>query len=125
MYRWIGWAVVWLAALFFAQNGIQKISGTEQMVQMFHELGLADWLRIAVGVVEVAGAILLVIPRYTLAASVGMAAVMLGAVATELLNGRSFEVWIAGQWLAVFVLIGWIRYRIQRKSHAEGGAADV
>jgi Predicted membrane protein len=119
-YRLAGWAIVWLTALFFLQNGVQKVIGTEQMVGMFRELGYPDWFRIAVGLIEIAGAVLLAIPRFTPLASAGMALLMIGAAASEAMAGHAFEVLIPAQWLIVFILILYARIRIR---HAAADAA--
>lgn len=112
-FRWIGWAVVWIAAIFFLQNGIQKLIGTDLMVTMFDELGLPDWLRILVGCIEALGAIILVVPRYTSFAAAGLFVLMFGAVVIEGVNGRYFSVMISGQWLILFAIIILVRYRVQ------------
>jgi DoxX. len=122
MFRWLGWAVVWLAAVFYLQNGIQKILGTDQMVAMFHELGLPDWFRVVVGCAEAVGAVVLAIPRYTFPASIGLGALMAGAVAVEIGNGHVLESLIAGQWLVLFVAIGIVRYKIRTKQQAKPNA---
>jgi uncharacterized membrane protein YphA (DoxX/SURF4 family) len=113
-YRLAGWIVVWLTALFFLQNGVQKVIGTAQMVDMFRELGYPDWFRIAVGLLETAGAIGLAIPRFTLHAAAAMAVLMAGAAASEAMAGRTFEVLLPAQWLIVHVLILYARIRIRR-----------
>jgi len=113
-YRLAGWVVVWLTALFFLQNGVQKLIGTGQMVDMFRELGYPDWFRMAVGLAEMAGAILLAIPRFTLHAAAAMAVLMAGAAVSEAMAGHAFEVLIPAQWLIVFILILYARIRIRR-----------
>ena len=113
--RIAGWVVVWLTALFFLQNGIQKLIGVEQMVELFRELGYPDGFRIAVGLLEAAGGIVLAIPRFTLYAAMLLGVLMAGAVASEAINGRIFEALIPAQWLIVFVLIIYVRIRSGKK----------
>jgi len=113
-YRWAGWIVVWLTAVFFLQNGVQKVIGAQQMVAMFRELGYPDWMRIAVGLIEIAGAVLLVIPRFTLHASAGLAVLMIGAAVSEWRAGELFEALLPFQWLLVFLIILYARIRIRR-----------
>ncbi|SEK87571.1 Uncharacterized membrane protein YphA, DoxX/SURF4 family [Paenibacillus sp. cl141a] len=120
MKKWlivIGWIVVWGTALFYAQNGIQKLMGAGQMVEMFHELGYPAWSRIAVGLLEVVGAILLVIPRATSYAAAVLTLLMAGAVLSEWRVGQTFEALLAGQWLVIFILILLFRYRFVYKSN--------
>ena len=123
--KWLGWAAVWLTAIFFLQNGVQKMVETERMIEMFQELGLKDWMRIAVGCAEVIGALGLLWPRFTLAAAIGLAVLMIGAVTIELVSGRTFEALIPAQWLVVFVLIGSVRYWHMFRKRRRGEAANV
>jgi uncharacterized membrane protein YphA (DoxX/SURF4 family) len=113
-YRRAGWIVVWLTALFFLQNGIRKAAGTAQMVDMFRDLGYPDWFRVAVGLPEIGGAVLLAVPRFTLHAAAALAVLMAGAVASEAMAGRAFEMLLPAQWLLVFILIIVARIRIRR-----------
>ena len=113
-YRLAGWLVVWLTAFFFLQNGVQKVIGVERMEELFRELGCPDWFRIAVGLIEIAGAVLLAIPRFTLPAAAGMAVLMIGAMASEARAGHAFEVLLPAQWLVVFLLTICARVRIRR-----------
>ncbi len=43
--------------------GFTKLAGNEQMVALFEAIGVGQWFRYLTGSLEVAGAILLVIPR--------------------------------------------------------------
>lgn len=121
-YRVAGWIVVWLTALFFLQNGVQKVIGVEQMAEMFRELGYPDWFRVAVGLIEIAGAVLLAIPRFTLHASAGLAVLMIGAAVSEARAGHTFEVLLPAQWLVVFLLILYARIRIRRSAEKKENA---
>lgn len=124
MKKWIriaGWSVVGLTSLFFVQSGIQKLAGAEQMVDMFFKLGYPDWSRVVVGLVEIAGAILLVLPRLTLYAAAALGTLMIGAVASEMLAGQGYGALIAGQWLILLALIAGLRLRsvVYSKAKAE------
>lgn len=71
-----------LAALFLF-FGIRKLIGGEAAVQTFSEIGAGQWFRYLVGMLEISGAIGLLIPRLAGLAAIGLAGVMTGAVATE------------------------------------------
>ncbi|MFC5470898.1 DoxX family protein [Cohnella suwonensis] len=119
MKKWIriaGWIVVGLTSLFFVQSGIQKLAGTEQMVEMFHKLGYPDWSRVAVGWVEIAGAVLLALPRLTLYAATALGILMIGAVASEVMSGQGMGAFIPGQWLILLALIAGLRFRFYLQS---------
>jgi len=74
---------LWVAqiglALLFAGAGASKLAGSPAMVDMFSDVGAGQWLRYVVGALEVAGAVGLLVPRLTVAAACGLAALMVGA----------------------------------------------
>lgn len=72
-----------IVAVQFAIGGALKLGGADTMVTMFADVGLGDWLRYLVGILEVAGAIGLLIPGLIRAAAAGLAGLMLGAVITR------------------------------------------
>ena len=110
--RIVGWIVIGVTTIFFVQNGIQKLAGTEQMVDMFYELGYRDLGRVVVGLIEVAGGILLLFPRWTIYAAGSLGILMIGAIVTEVINNHSFEAVLAGQWLIVLATIAGVRFRL-------------
>lgn len=68
----LGWAVLVATSLFFLMAGTQKLLGNEQMAAVFDELGYAAWFRIAIGLAEIAIAVLLLVPRTSLLAASGL-----------------------------------------------------
>jgi uncharacterized membrane protein YphA (DoxX/SURF4 family) len=121
MNNWVrltGWIFVWAVCLFFVQSGIRKLAGLEQMIVMFHDLGYPDWFRIAVGLLEIAGAVLLALPRSTVYAAGGLGVLMIGAVISEAAAGRVFESLLPGQWLIVLALIAFRRIRARTKKNS-------
>lgn len=87
--RRIGTAALWLLqlvlALQFAAGGLLKLGGSPEMVAMFTTIGVGQWLRVLVGVLEIAGALGLLIPRLSGLAALGLAGLLMGATATNLL----------------------------------------
>ena len=74
------WAAqVLLAAAFLAAGGA-KLAGTPAMVAEFDVIGLGQWLRYLTGVLEVAGAITVLVPGAALYGAALLAAVMCGAL---------------------------------------------
>ena len=112
--RYAGWALLLAAAVFFVQNGIQKLTGTEPMVQLFAALGYPGWVRYGVGVVEIVGGACLLVPRLKSWAAAALGGLMAGAAASELRAGHSFEVLIPMQWLVFFRLVVWLHSRRRR-----------
>ena len=74
---------VLLGAAFLAAGGA-KLSGAPAMVAMFEKIGVGQWFRIVTGVLEVGGAILLLIPRLTFYGAALLLAVMVCAVTVHL-----------------------------------------
>jgi hypothetical protein len=55
-------AVRVLLPIQFGAGGLMKLAGAEPMVRLFDEIGAGQWLRFLVGVLELAGAVGLLIP---------------------------------------------------------------
>ena len=71
------------AAGMFLMVGFFKLSGDPQLVGLFEAIGLGQWFRYLTGTLEVAGAVLLVIPRTSGLGALMLAGVMTGAVVTH------------------------------------------
>lgn len=82
------WVLQVLLALMFLFAGAGKLAGEAQTVALFNEIGWGDWFRYVTGVVEIAGAIGLLIPRLAGLAALGLVGVMIGATVTELALGH-------------------------------------
>jgi putative oxidoreductase len=95
--------VLWLlqiaAAGMFVFVGFLKLSGNEQMVGLFAAIGLGQWFRYLTGTLEVAGAILLLIPRTSGLGALMLVGVMIGAVMTHLFV-------VGGSPLMAIILLG-------------------
>ena len=61
----------------------RKVGGTAQMVELFDKVGLGQWFRYLTGLLEVAGGIGLLIPRYAFYAAILLVIVMIGAIITH------------------------------------------
>lgn len=72
-----------LLAVPVGAGGVQKLVGTEAMVDLFADIGAGQWLRLVVGTLEVVGAIGLVVPRVRGFAALGLAGVLIGAAFTN------------------------------------------
>jgi putative oxidoreductase len=92
------WILQVLLAAAFIVPVYRKLAGVPESVQLFDDIGLGQWLRYAVGLLELALAIGLVLPALAGLSALGLIAVMAGAVATELF----FE---TGMWLLPLVLL--------------------
>src|SRR6266498_3054442 len=102
------WVLQIAAAWMFLMAGFLKLSGNELMVAMFATIGLGQWFRFLTGSLEVAGAILLLIPRTSGLGALMLAGVMAGAVMTRLfvVGGSPLMAIIL---LAVTTVVAWGR----------------
>lgn len=73
-----------LLSLIFTTTGLAKLLGMATMVQMFDAIGFGQELRYAVGLIELGGAALLLMPGGHFLAGLLMTATMLGAVLAHL-----------------------------------------
>ena len=78
------WILAVLLAVAFAMAGGIKLIGRQSMVQEFAQIGFGQWLRYVTGILEVSGAIGVLIPKFRLWASLQIATVMAGATITNL-----------------------------------------
>lgn len=84
--RTIGNVALWilqvLLAAYFVYSGYLLFG--DDFVKKFDEIGFGQWLRYVTGVLEIAGALGLLIPRLCGPAALGLVCVMIGASGTEL-----------------------------------------
>ena len=78
------WILSGLLVLFFLGSGGAKLAGAAAMVEMFDKIGRGQWFRYFTGLLEVAGGIGLLIPRYAFYAAGLLAVVMVGAIIAHL-----------------------------------------
>lgn len=80
-------AVGTLLGVWFLLAGMQKFLARAAFEQMFGDFGLPLAAVPVIGVVELAGAVLVLIPRSAMIGAALIAAVMVGAAACHLLTG--------------------------------------
>jgi len=78
------WILRILLAAAFLMAGGAKLAGAPAMVQLFAKIGIGQWFRIVTGLLEVSGAILLLVPRLTFYGASLLVIVLLGAVTAHL-----------------------------------------
>ena len=79
------WGVRILLALAFGAAGSAKLAGVEQMVATFEAIGWGQWFRYVTGGIEVAGALLMLIPATGLYAALLLGGTMVGGTVSHLL----------------------------------------
>jgi len=77
------WILRGACALIFLLAGGAKLAGHPFMVEEFARIGLGQGFRLFTGVVEVAGALLVLWPRTTFPAALGLLGVCAGAFAAQ------------------------------------------
>ncbi|HEX6347333.1 DoxX family protein [Umezawaea sp.] len=96
-----------LLAAYFVYSGYLLFGpGT---IGKFEEIGVGQWLRHLTGVLEVAGAIGLLVPRLCGLAALGLAGVMAGAVTTELFLVSGGDATLPAELLVVSAVVAWFR----------------
>ena len=76
------WLLTVLLVLMFANAGIRKFPESGGWTRMFRHAGFPDWFRILIGVIEVAAAALLLLPRTAAYGAATVIVVMIGALGT-------------------------------------------
>lgn len=100
---------VLLGLMFVVGSGVPKLLGDAYAIQIFADLGAGQWLRFAVGVLEIAGGIGLLVPRLAGLAAACLAALMVGATGAQLFflsEGYWYTPVILGVLLGV---VAWVR----------------
>ena len=102
------WIVQGLLAAAFLAAGGAKLAGVPMMVQVFDQIGMGQWFRIVTGLVEVIGAVALVVPGFAALGAAWLGATMFFAVLTHLfvLHTSATPAVIL---LALNVLVVWLR----------------
>jgi putative oxidoreductase len=78
------WVLQALLAVQFVMAGLAKLFGDPAMVEMFATIGIGQWFRYMVGALEIAGAVGVLIPRFSGLAALGLVCLMIGATLTNL-----------------------------------------
>jgi putative oxidoreductase len=78
------WTLQVLVALAFVAAGSGKLLASRDMVALFDAVGIGQWFRYVTGLLELLGALLLIIPAKTAFGAVLLAGVMVGAVVAHL-----------------------------------------
>lgn len=73
------WVLQALLAAAFLMAGASKLAGVKMVVDEFETIGLGQWFRYLTGILEIAAAVLLLIPRFSGVGAVLLIAIMIGA----------------------------------------------
>jgi uncharacterized membrane protein YphA (DoxX/SURF4 family) len=104
---WVGRVISGLAACAFLFSGFMKLKGGDELVQGMAHLGLPDSMARPLAIVELACAVIYVIPTTAVLGAILLAGYMGGAICTHWRVGDSFLPQIA---IGVAVWLGlWLR----------------
>jgi putative oxidoreductase len=103
------WIVQILGGIAFIAIGIAKFR-SPFWIAMFARWGYAGWFRELIGVLEALGGAALIVPRVASYGGSLIAAIMVGATATQLLNGEPRQVFAPVFWLLVVAIVALARY---------------
>jgi putative oxidoreductase len=78
------WVLQGLLALAFVGAASGKLLGKPEMVALFEAVGIGQWFRYVTGLLELTGAVLIVVPRTKFFGAALLCMVMVGAVLTHL-----------------------------------------
>src|SRR6266446_52085 len=120
--RRVLWTVRVVLALAFGAAGTAKLAGAAPMVQIFDLIGIGQWFRYVTGIVEVAGAILLLVPSTGFFGGLLLCVTMLVALAVHMLviGGSPIPAVVAA------VISGFVAYRLRPNGGvlADSGATN-
>src|SRR6266508_2383138 len=78
------WCVQALLALVFVNASWAKLMGTPDFVALFTAVGVGQWFRYVTGILELTGAVLILLPKTRRIGAALLATVMLGALTAHL-----------------------------------------
>jgi putative oxidoreductase len=78
------WCVQAFLALVFVSASWAKLMGQPEMVALFTGVGVGQWLRYVTGILELTGAILIMLPQTRRMGAALLATIMLGALTAHL-----------------------------------------
>src|SRR5215217_736301 len=78
------WCVQACLALVFVSASWAKLMGKPEMVALFTAVGFGQWFRYVTGILELTGAVLIMVPKTRRIGSALLATIMLGALTAHL-----------------------------------------
>lgn len=82
--RGLSWILRILGAAAFLAAGAAKLAGVPMMVEVFDHVGIGQWFRVVTGLIEVIGAVALLVPATAAVSGAFLALMMLVATGVHL-----------------------------------------
>jgi len=117
----ISWILRVAVAGVFLSVGADKFYADSLWVKLFNQIGWGDWFRYLTGILQITGAVLVVVPRTFLIGIGLLGCTMLGASAIWIVKfGAPANAIIPAAILVALVAIGFHGARVGNKSSDEG-----
>jgi uncharacterized membrane protein YphA (DoxX/SURF4 family) len=105
----VTWVLSGLLALAFCGAGLSKLTGQAMMVHEFSLFGFPLWFMYLTGVIEIAGAVLVLVPRFAYVGAAALVCVMAGAVFSHLTHGQAGMIGVPLVLLILAAVVGTLR----------------
>jgi putative oxidoreductase len=103
------WTLSVLLALIFIAAGVFKLVGAETFwLQAAAMRGFPPWMRVLVGLFEVAGAVALLVPALAIYGAIGLGILMIPAAITQAMSGEP-GLYVPFVLFALLMIVGWWR----------------
>ena len=109
MQRIVTWVLSGLLALAFFGAGLSKLTGQVMMVHEFSLFGFPLWFMYVTGVIEIAGAVLVLVPRFAYVGAAALVCVTTGAVFSHLTHGQAGMIGLPLVLLILAAVVGTLR----------------
>ncbi len=106
------WSITLFEVFELGQACLRKFTSMDVWWGLFENWGYPFWFLIVIGVAELGGAVLLLVPPLAAYAAVGLTVVMVGSLASELFNDELFGPWVPLMHIVLLSIIAMVRYRM-------------
>lgn len=105
------WALQLALAIYLAVfSALPMLRGDAYITETFDRIGFGDWFRHTTGIIELAGAVGLLIPILCGLAAMGLVGVMIGAIITEFSVRSPSGAIVPAVLLLLFAFVAWYRW---------------
>jgi len=105
----VTWALSILLAFAFLGAGGSKLASHPMMIATFDSFGYPLWFMYVTGLIEIAGAVLVLFPRVAYIGAALLVCVMAGAIFSHLTHGQTAKVPLPLVLLVLAVAVGTLR----------------
>ncbi len=109
MQKIVTWVLSGLLALAFCGAGASKLTGQAMMQHEFSLFGFPLWFMYLTGIIEIAGAVLVLVPRCAYIGAPALVCVMTGALCAHLTHGQAGMIGVPLVLLFLTVAVGTLR----------------